>query len=104
MALRDRVSTAAATATLATVATVEGGTGRSVASVATVTVATPGNSLSRQATVRQSAADLLALVERVALAYRTPPGELAEMKRLALADPSAAWSAFLATARTEGIQ
>ena len=42
--------------------------------------------------------DLIALVERVAHAYRTPPDELAEMKRLALADPEAAWSAFLATA------
>jgi hypothetical protein len=49
-------------------------------------------------------AELAALVERVARAYRTPPEELAEMKRLALADPAAAWRAFLATARTEGVQ
>lgn len=104
MALRDRVSTAAATATVATVATVEGGTVRSVARVATVTVATPGVTSLRRAVVSRSAADLLALVEQVGLAYRTPPGELAEMKRLAIADPLAAWSAFLATARTEGIQ
>lgn len=48
--------------------------------------------------------DLLALLGRVAAAYRTPFGELAEMKRLALADPAAAWSGFLATAKTEGIQ
>lgn len=51
----------------------------------------------------RSPAELLALVECVARAYRTPPGELAEMKRLALANPAAAWSAFLATAQTEGI-
>ena len=48
-------------------------------------------------------ADLLALVERVARAYRTPPDEVPTMKRLALADPDAAWSAFMATARTDGI-
>jgi len=46
---------------------------------------------------------LLALVERVARAYRTPSDELSEMKRLALADPAAAWSAFLSTARIEGV-
>jgi len=45
--------------------------------------------------------DLLALVERVAQAYRTPPHELAEMKRLAMADPPAAWESFTATAATE---
>lgn len=47
---------------------------------------------------------LVALVERVAALYRTPPDELAEMKRLALRDPGAAWRCFLVTARTEGIQ
>lgn len=48
--------------------------------------------------------DLLALVERVAQAYRTPPDELAEMKRLAMADPPAAWESFTATAATEGLR
>jgi hypothetical protein len=46
--------------------------------------------------------ELLALVERVASAYRAPPDELAEMKRLALADPAAAWEAFTATAAADG--
>lgn len=45
---------------------------------------------------------LLALVERVARAYRAPPDELAEMKRLALADPAAAWEAFTADAAAHG--
>jgi hypothetical protein len=49
-------------------------------------------------------AELLALVERVARAYRTSQEELAEMKRLALADPSAARAAFTATAAAEGLR
>lgn len=49
-------------------------------------------------------ADLAALVERVARAYRTSQEEFAEMKRLALADPTAAWAAFTATAATEGLR
>jgi hypothetical protein len=59
--------------------------------------------LREQDTGARSRAELVALVERVARAYRTPPAEVEEMKRLALADPAAAWSAFLATARTEVI-
>ncbi len=53
---------------------------------------------------RHSTPDLLGLIERVAALYRTPPDEVAEMKRLALRDPGAAWRCFLVTARTEGIQ
>lgn len=48
-------------------------------------------------------ADLLALVERVARAYRTPPDELATMKHLALADPAAAWECFTRTADLENV-
>lgn len=60
----------------------------------------------RECDVRQTGdgTALVALVERVAALYRTPPDELAEMKRLALRDPGAAWRCFLVTARTEGIQ
>lgn len=50
----------------------------------------------------RTSVELAALVERVARSYQTPPDELADMKRLALADPAAAWSAFLTTAQTEG--
>lgn len=99
MALRDRLFATSATATLATVATLPPPLGPTVARIATVAVASPA----KPSPTPRSEAELLALVERVALAYRAPPGELAEMKRLALADPEAAWSAFLATARTEGI-
>lgn len=53
---------------------------------------------------RRPAADVLALVEHVARKYRTPPDEFAEMKRLASADPAAAWEAFIATAMAEGIR
>ena len=45
---------------------------------------------------RGANSQLLALVERVAAHYRTPPDEVAEMKRLALADPRAAWECFAA--------
>jgi len=97
MALRDRVFRAPATATLATVATVEGAEDSpSVAKVATVAVATPDFAAGEAA--------LLALVERVARAYRTPQDEIAEMKRLALADKAAAWETFTATAAAEGIR
>jgi len=41
-------------------------------------------------------AALLSLVERVAAHYRTPPDEVAQMKRLALADRAAAWECFTA--------
>lgn len=64
----------------------------------------PDSPATSEATATRNTAELLALVERVALAYRTPPDELEEMTRLALDDPAAAWAAFLATARTEGIQ
>lgn len=63
----------------------------------------PNSSASSGAAAARDTADLLALVERVARAYRTPPDELQTIKRLALADPDAAWSAFMATARTDGI-
>ena len=49
-------------------------------------------------------ADLMALVDRVASHYRTPPGEVAEMKRIALADRAAAWDTFTATVAGEGIR
>lgn len=95
MALRDWLSCPVATATPATPATHGGGLGGTVATVATVAVARSPE-LSREA--------LLALVEKVAARYRAPPDDLAEMKRIALRDPRAAWRCFLETARTEGIQ
>jgi hypothetical protein len=45
-------------------------------------------------------AHLLALVDRVAAHYGMPADELAEMKRLALADPSVAWDTLTADLAT----
>ncbi len=48
----------------------------------------------RAAILAHLRADLFALIDRVAAYYKTPAEDLAEMKRLALADPQAARECF----------
>ena len=112
--LRDWLSRSSATATPATPATHEGGRARSVATVAPVAVATRENPSPADdfepytradpdgfdRLIRGREGELPALVERVAAHYCTPPDELAIMKRLALADPKAAWECFTADLAT----
>lgn len=52
----------------------------------------------------QDDADLFGLIDIVARRFNAAPEEIAIMKRLALADRPAAWSAFRLTAYLEGIR